>query len=78
VHNFAHTFSCCVLIQEKVGRGRVVNIDKPVTEVRRTAADITLARKMFKFSPDVQVKDGIQKQIDIFSVLPEWYKGLEG
>ncbi len=42
-----------------------------------SSADISKAARLLEFTPKISLKEGIERQVEVFQALPEWYKGLE-
>lgn len=65
-------------IKKLLGRGEIIHIDKPPTEVPITFADISKARKLLGYEPKIKFEEGIKKQLEVFDIMPQWYKDLPG
>ncbi len=59
------------------GKGSIVNIDKPPTEVPITFADISKAKKHLGYEPKMTFEEGIKRQVEVFKMMPDWYKNME-
>ena len=40
-------------------------------------ADITKAKNKLNYTPDINFQEGIKRQIEIFSLMPNWYKTID-
>lgn len=63
-------------IQTQMGRGEVVNLECPATEVPITYSDISKARKFLNYDPKTSIEEGIKRQIELFNIMPKWYREL--
>ena len=64
-------------IEAAVGKKAIItNVDRPSTEVNITFADITKANKMFGYKPTMDVSEGIKRQVEVYRMMPEWYRNL--
>jgi UDP-glucuronate 4-epimerase len=41
------------------------------------SADISKARKLLGYAPKMNVEEGVRRQVEIFKLMPEWYKKME-
>jgi UDP-glucuronate 4-epimerase len=62
---------------ELFGKGTITYIEKPPTEVPVTYADISKARELLGYEPKVDLKEGLKRQVEIFNMMPDWYKNME-
>ena len=53
---------------------KIVEVDKGDVA---SSADITKAKKILGYKPKMKLDEGIRRQIEIFKIMPEWYKTLE-
>lgn len=53
---------------------KIVDVDKGDVA---SSADITKAKKILKYRPKTKLDEGIRRQVEIFKLMPEWYKTLE-
>lgn len=60
------------------GKGGIVHVDQPLTEVPITFADISKAKQLLGYAPKVSFSDGLRRQFEVFQLMPDWYKSLEG
>lgn len=65
------------LIIKHMGKGRSIHVDKPKTEVPITYADISKARKKLGYKPKISIEEGLKRQIEIYKMMPKWYKELK-
>ncbi len=66
------------IIQQALGVKAQLNfVDRPSTEVSVTCAGITKARKILEYNPNMNFFEGIRRQVEIFMLMPDWYKRLE-
>ncbi len=65
-------------VKELFGKGEIKNIEKPLTEVPITFADISKAKKLLGYSPKIEFKEGLKRQFEIYQIMPQWYKNLPG
>jgi nucleoside-diphosphate-sugar epimerase len=42
-----------------------------------TSADITKAKTQLGYEPQMDYKEGVRRQVEIFKLMPEWYKKME-
>ena len=42
-----------------------------------SSADISKARKLLGYDPKMKMEEGIRRQVEIFKLMPEWYKTME-
>ena len=42
-----------------------------------SSADISKAQKMLNYSPKMNMYEGVKRQVDVFKLMPEWYKTME-
>ncbi len=59
------------------GKGVITHVDKPATEVPITYADMTKAKKLLGYEPKVSFAEGLKRQIEVFNMMPDWYKSME-
>jgi UDP-glucuronate 4-epimerase len=52
---------------------KIVGVDKGDVA---SSADISRARKVLKYRPKVKLSEGVKRQIEVFKLMPEWYKTL--
>lgn len=64
-------------IIELFGKGEITHLEKPPTEVPVTFADISKAKELLGYEPKVSFKEGIKRQVEVFNMMPEWYKNME-
>lgn len=60
-----------------LGKGKKTHLEKPATEVPITYADISSAEKDFGYSPEINIQEGLRRQIGIYKIMPAWYKQLD-
>lgn len=65
-------------VKSLFGKGELIYLEKPLTEVPITFASVSKAKELLGYSPKVEFADGIKKQFEIFNLMPQWYKNLEG
>jgi UDP-glucuronate 4-epimerase len=66
------------IIKAKMKKGTVEYLPQPPTEVPITYADISKAHKELGYSPEVDIEEGISKQVEIFLDMPAWYQDMPG
>lgn len=64
-------------VVELFGKGEIIHIDKPLTEVPITYADITKATELLGYKPKVDFSEGLKRQFEVFMMMPQWYKEME-
>jgi nucleoside-diphosphate-sugar epimerase len=42
-----------------------------------SSADISKARDKLGYSPKIGMYGGVKRQVEIFNLMPEWYKKME-
>jgi len=42
-----------------------------------SSSDITKAKKILGYAPKMNIEEGVRRQVEIFLLMPEWYKKLE-
>jgi UDP-glucuronate 4-epimerase len=42
-----------------------------------SSSDITKAKKILDYEPKMKIEEGVKRQVEIFKLMPEWYKKLE-
>jgi len=42
-----------------------------------TSADITKAKAMLGYQPQMDYREGVRRQAEIFMLMPEWYKKMD-
>jgi UDP-glucuronate 4-epimerase len=42
-----------------------------------TSADITKAKNVLGYLPKMNYKEGVRRQVEVFNLMPEWYKTME-
>ncbi|EKD95969.1 MAG: hypothetical protein ACD_24C00236G0008 [uncultured bacterium] len=42
-----------------------------------SSADISKAQKMLNYNPKMNMYEGVKRQVDVFNLMPEWYKTME-
>jgi UDP-glucuronate 4-epimerase len=52
---------------------KMVNVDKGDVA---SSADISKAKKILKYGPKMKLSEGVKRQIEVFKLMPEWYKTL--
>ncbi len=60
-----------------MGKGQIEYIDQPPTEVAATQADTSKAEELLGFKAKIKYEDGIQRQIEIYQMMPVWYHDLK-
>lgn len=54
---------------------KVVEVDKGDVV---SSSDISKAQKILGYQPKMNIEEGVKRQVEIFKLMPEWYKKLEG
>lgn len=62
---------------ELVGKGVIEYVDRPNIEMPLTYADTSKAQKLLGFKARTDFSTGMQRQVETFMAMPEWYKLLE-
>ena len=57
----------------KKGKYKVTESDRGDVS---SSADISKAKKVLKYSPRMKLPEGVRRQVEIFNLMPEWYKTL--
>lgn len=65
-----------VIIKE-IGEGSIENLECPPTEVPVTFADISKAKNELGYEPKISIDEGVKRQIEVFKLMPNWYKTLD-
>lgn len=65
-------------VRNLFGKGELVNLEKPPTEVPITFADISKARELLNYEPMMGFAEGLRRQFEIFQMMPDWYKDASG
>jgi len=52
-------------------------LEKPSTEVPVTYADISKSQAYLGYNPQTPFKEGVKRQYEVFTEMPEWYKELK-
>jgi UDP-glucuronate 4-epimerase len=42
-----------------------------------SSADITKAKKLLGYEPKMDLEEGVRRQVEVFKLMPEWYKTLD-
>lgn len=42
-----------------------------------SSADISKAKKVLGYAPKIKIEEGVRRQVEIFQLMPEWYKKME-
>lgn len=64
-------------IMEYMGRGEIVYMDAPPTEVKITYADTKKAKSLLGFESRVGFDEGVKRQIEVYEAMPRWYKEMK-
>lgn len=59
-----------------LGQGEIEFVSRPKGEVPITYADVTKAKKLLDFSAHWDFEEGLKRQIEIFLLMPDWYKDM--
>ncbi|MBD3329552.1 NAD-dependent epimerase/dehydratase family protein [Candidatus Dojkabacteria bacterium] len=59
-----------------MGKGRIEYTECPPTEVPITCADTSKAQKLLGYKSQVDYEEGITRQIEVYKLMPDWYKQL--
>jgi UDP-glucuronate 4-epimerase len=59
-----------------IGKGEVEFLSRPKGEAPITYADIKKAKKLLNFSAQWDFEEGLKKQIEVFLLMPDWYKNM--
>ena len=66
---------------EAVGEAMGKSVEYEIIEADRgdvaTSADITKAKDVLGYQPQVDYKEGVRRQAEIFMLMPEWYKKMD-
>lgn len=60
-----------------VKKAKVKYTSKKKTEVLKTCADISKAKKILRWRPRMDFKKGVKKQYEVYNLMPDWYKAVE-
>ena len=63
-------------VKKILGKGEVEFISRPKGEAPITYADVSKAKKLLKFSAKWDFDKGLERQVEIFLLMPEWYKKM--
>ncbi|HPN54853.1 MAG TPA: GDP-mannose 4,6-dehydratase, partial [Candidatus Moranbacteria bacterium] len=69
--------TCMEIIEKYLGKPvkyKIVEVDKGDVA---SSADISKARKLLGYEPKMDIEKGIRRQVEIFQLMPEWYKKME-
>ncbi len=61
---------------EFLQKGNIEYLPRPKGEVPITYADVKLAQKLLDFKAKWDFEEGIKRQIEIFLLMPDWYKSM--
>lgn len=64
------------LIIKYMGKGSRTHLECPPTEVNITFAGIEKLKETLGFDPKVDIEEGVKRQIEVFEMMPKWYKEL--
>ncbi len=64
-------------VKKILGKGEVEFIPRPKGEVPITYADVEKSKKLLGFSAKWDFEEGLKRQIEIFLLMPEWYKNMD-
>lgn len=57
----------------KSAKYKLVEVDKGDVA---SSSDISKAKKLLKYEPKMKLDEGVRRQIEVFKLMPEWYKTL--
>lgn len=60
-----------------MGKGEIEYVERPPTEVPITCADTSKAAELLGYKSRVSYEDGIRRQVEVYNLMPDWYKGLK-
>lgn len=66
-----------VAIEEAMGKPvkyEIVDVDKGDVA---TSANISKAKEVLGYAPQMNYKDGVRRQVEIFNLMPDWYKKMD-
>ncbi len=63
-------------IIEMIGKGEIEFVPRPKGEVPITYADVKKAKELLDFSAKWDFEKGLERQIEIFLLMPDWYKDM--
>lgn len=63
-------------VKKILGKGEIEFVDRPKGEVPITYADVKKAKKLLDFSAEWSFEKGLKRQIEVFLLMPEWYRRL--
>lgn len=63
-------------VKKQMGNGAVTYIKRPKSEAPITFAYTKKAKKLLGYEAKWSLEDGLSRQIEIFMLMPEWYKNL--
>ena len=58
----------------KAVKYRIIDVDKGDVA---SSADISKARSVLGYNPETSLDEGVRRQVEVFKLMPEWYKTLE-
>ncbi len=64
-------------VKQILGKGEVEFTPRPKGEVPITYADVKKAKKLLNFSAKWDFEKGLKRQIEIFLLMPQWYKDMD-
>ncbi|OGC48756.1 hypothetical protein A3A69_00375 [candidate division WWE3 bacterium RIFCSPLOWO2_01_FULL_37_15] len=64
-------------IETAFGKKPEVEIVEVDTADVVSSADISKAQKMLNYNPKMNMYEGVKRQVDVFNLMPEWYKTME-
>ncbi|MEA3429900.1 MAG: GDP-mannose 4,6-dehydratase [Nanoarchaeota archaeon] len=65
-------------VKQLFGKGELIHLDKPATEVPITFADISKAKDLLGYEPKIDFIEGLKRQFEVFNLMPDWYKDIDG
>jgi len=66
-------FSAIEIVMGKPVPFEIVNVDKGDVA---SSADISKAKNVLGYKPSMTLEEGVKRQVEVFSLMPEWYKTL--
>lgn len=58
-------------------KGQIKHAPTPLTEISITYSSIEKSKKLLKFDSKIKYEEGLKRQIEIYKLMPQWYKNLK-
>lgn len=63
---------------KQMGKGGITYLEKPATEVPTTYADTSKAQNELGYQPSISIEEGLKRQIEVYQMMPAWYREYRG